>query len=247
MEATSREAQHRSIWCQQAQQAHRRVVRISEAIWWWIVLGSCTSAQQVGHPAPGSRSSCSSHAAAASCTGCDTTRGSCRPQTAHRADASSWSALARPTTPYSCRPSYRSTRDRGQQQQHESGTGFSGHVERWPLGCCGGDRPRTARLRSAATTPTAEISPPKVRWQRFSQTSAAGTDPSRPKPSTHCAFPLLIPRNRPERRTSDARGRRSDWFVNRGQLHPEAYASRSCPIHSRFATNILWGTATSAN
>jgi hypothetical protein len=41
---------------------------------------------------------------------------------------------------------------------------------------------------------------------------------------------LLIRRNRPERRTADARGRRSDRFVKRDEPRPEAHASRTDAI-----------------
>jgi hypothetical protein len=58
---------------------------------------------------------------------------------------------------------------------------------------------------------------------------------------------LLTPRNRPGRRTADARDRRSDPFVKRGEPHPEAHASRSRPIRVRIAANSWRGTATAAS
>src|SRR5262245_31986738 len=71
--------------------------------------------------------------------------------------------------------------------------------------------------------------------------------PSRPEPTAPDASPVLSPRNRPVRHTMDARRRRLDRFVKRGEPQPEAHASRSRPIRSRIAANNWRGTATSAN
>src|SRR5262245_30626665 len=71
--------------------------------------------------------------------------------------------------------------------------------------------------------------------------------PSRPEPTAPDAFPFLFPHNRPTSRTLDARRRRLERFVKRGEPHPEAHASRSRPIRPRIAANSLRGTATSAS
>ena len=113
----------------------------------------------------------------------------------------------------------------------------------WP-----GNRPfPDGPLRGPDTTPTAELSPPKVRWQGFSPKTLPEFVPSRPEPSAQDAPPWLIRRNRPARRTADARRRHSDRFVRHREPHPEASARRNRPIRSRSAANRGLGTATSAN
>ena len=95
-----------------------------------------------------------------------------------------------------------------------------------------GPRLRLQRLRLPPGGTVATISPQKA---------PPLPAPSRPEPTAQDASPLLIPRNRPARRTSDARRRRSDRFVRRGEPHPEAHASRSRPIRSRIAANSFRG------
>ena len=96
--------------------------------------------------------------------------------------------------------------------------------------------------------PECEATSAEKRLQRRSQKNAPPlAGPSQPEPGTTDAFPALIRRNRPQRRTADARGRRPDRFVLRGEPHPEASASRNHPIRPRIAANSGRGTATSAS
>src|SRR5262249_55588525 len=81
----------------------------------------------------------------------------------------------------------------------------------------------------------------------FTQQAPPQSVPSRPESTAQDGPPLLLRRNRPGQRTSDARGRRSDHFGKRGEVHPEAHASRSRPIRSRLAANSWRGTAASAS
>ena len=81
----------------------------------------------------------------------------------------------------------------------------------------------------------------------ISQKAPLVAAPSLSEPGAHDASPALIPRNRPERRTANARGRDPNRFVQRGESHPEAPASRSRPIRPRMAANSWRGTAASAN
>jgi len=88
-----------------------------------------------------------------------------------------------------------------------------------------------ARLRGAATTTTAEVSPPEGALARsFPQTVLPGFAPSKAEPAAQVSSAFLSPRTRLARRTTDARRRRSGPFVGRGEPHPEAHASRSRPI-----------------
>src|SRR5215831_18210180 len=101
---------------------------------------------------------------------------------------------------------------------------------------------------ASAATPSAEVTPSEERLQRFSpQEEAPLPAPSRPEPTAPDASPLLIPRNRPKRRTADARGRCPGRFVKRREAHPEAHAMCRRPI--QFSGEPSWsatGRATSA-
>src|SRR5262249_30989357 len=81
----------------------------------------------------------------------------------------------------------------------------------------------------------------------FPQISPSAPTPSRPEPSAPDAPPLLLLRNRPGRRTSDARGRCPNRLVQRGEPHPEAHASRSRAIRPKIRAKSFLGTATSAS
>ena len=102
--------------------------------------------------------------------------------------------------------------------------------------------PRWPASGSPATTPTAEFTPPKVRLQRFSPRERCWDSLCRGLSPAHTTLlPWLIRRNRPARRTADARRRLSDPFVGAAEPHPEAHASRSRPIRSTIAANSRTG------
>src|SRR5262249_11725063 len=98
--------------------------------------------------------------------------------------------------------------------------GFS-PTRSFPDGRSLGPRPRLQRLSSSPGWTCCTVHP-----QRAPRPPA----PSRPEPTVQDPSPLLILRNRPERRPADARRRRPDRFAIRREPHPEAHASRSRPI-----------------
>src|SRR5262249_6208702 len=120
-------------------------------------------------------------------------------------------------------------------------------VEPWPQAIAPPPS-RGAALWPPAATPAAEVPPREEPLQRFTpQGPPPLPAPSRPEPPAPDASPLLVPRNRPKRRTADARERRPGRFVKRREPHPEAHARRSRPIRPRIAANSWRGTATSAS
>jgi len=93
--------------------------------------------------------------------------------------------------------------------------------------------PLAARLRRQRL----KLAPRRCDRKDFLQKALPLPAPSRPEPTARDAPPWLIRRNRPARRTADARGRRSHRFVHHCAPQPEAFASRSRPIHSGIAAN----------
>src|SRR5262249_50686247 len=81
----------------------------------------------------------------------------------------------------------------------------------------------------------------------FSEETAPEFDSSQAAPGAPDACPALCSRNRPERRTRDARRRCSDRLVQRDEPLPGAHVSRSGPLRSRSAANRGRGAATSAS
>src|SRR5262245_12296578 len=101
---------------------------------------------------------------------------------------------------------------------------------------------------ASAATPAAEVNPAKERLQRFSwETAPPLRVPPGPEPTAYDASPVLIPRNQPDQRTSDARRRRSGRFVKSNEPHPEAHAGRSRAIRPKSRAKSPLGTATSAS
>jgi hypothetical protein len=106
--------------------------------------------------------------------------------------------------------------------------------------------PRWPAPMASATTPPAEVSPPKVRLQGFSpQKVQPGFALSAAEPRDTSPFsPVLSLRHRLTRRTVDARRRRSDPLVRRGQPQPQAQAGHKRAIRSTIRVNNCRGTAT---